>query len=245
MCPIYQPNQPALSYHQDQTKDNEVHPAAIPGVCSELTVQKKNRNRISLFVDGEFVSGFFRQVILDFRITVGQDITEELYLRLKLAEVRHSLKERCFNWLGRRAHGRSEIKQKALAKDFPGHLIDGVLDELESKGYLDDQNFALMFAKDKTNIYHWGPQKIRSALYQKGIEKRYIEEALNEAVTNNITLNNLFKEVGKGKNKLLRVDDPYKRKKKMVDFLVRKGYPLDVILPEAENLLKIIEDEES
>lgn len=222
---------------------NDEHPDIVPGVCSGLSVQKKNSNRISLFIDGEFVSGFHQQIILDFKLTIGKAITRKLFSEMKQAEQRYMIRERCFDWLGRRAHSRGELMQKALIKNFPAPIINDVLAELAGKGYIDDQAFAILFVRDKANIYGWGPQKIRSALYQKGLEKPYIEAALKKAVTSTEILDNLCKEVIKRKNKFLREDDPYKRKKKLFDFLQRKGYPLDVILSEAENLLKIIEDE--
>ncbi|MEX2404830.1 MAG: regulatory protein RecX [Balneolales bacterium] len=229
--------------YQNPQGVNDEHPDVIPGICSGLTVQKKNQNRVSLFIDGEFVSGFHQQIVLDFKLSVGATITQQLFSEMKQSEQRYMIKERCFDWLGRRAHSRGELKQKALIKKFPVAIIDEVLDEMADMGYLDDQAFAFLFVRDKANIYGWGPQKISSALYQKGLEKCYIDTALKKAVTNNEILSNLYKEAKKGKKKFSRVDDLLKRKKKLVDFLCRKGYSLDVILSEAESLLKIIEDE--
>ncbi|MEX0778404.1 MAG: regulatory protein RecX [Balneolales bacterium] len=229
--------------HNNLPGQNDDHLGIIPGVCSGLQVQKKNPGRISLFIEGEFVSGFHQQIILDYKLFVGKSITEELFSAMKQTDQRYLIKERCFDWLGRRAHSRGELKQKALIKNFSAAVIDEVLDELADKGYLDDQAFAVLFVRDKANIYGWGPQKITSALYQKGIKKRYIEAAIKSAVTDNEIMANLYKEVRKGKKKFLRIDDPLKRKKKLVDFLRRKGYTLDSILSEAESLLKSIEDE--
>ncbi|MEX0685874.1 MAG: regulatory protein RecX [Balneolales bacterium] len=219
------------------------YPDIIPGKCTALTLQKKNQNRISLFVEGVFVAGFYQKVIFDFKINIGTSISHELLLKMEQEELRQIIRERCFMWLARRAHSRKELKQKALLKQFPKDIIEDVIIEFDNKGYLNDPAFAILFASDKSKLYGWGPQKIRSALYQKGLQKQYIEEALNKAVTPEDVKSNLYKEVKKAKKRFLRIEDSLKRKNKLVGFLNRKGYNLDLILTEMENLLKLIENE--
>ncbi|MEX2641590.1 MAG: regulatory protein RecX [Balneolales bacterium] len=232
-----------MPYQQETDEESPHFREVLPGECTSLSLQKKNKNRISVFVKGEYVAGFYQQVILDYKLTVGMTVTAGLLAAMRQSEQRCLIRERCFVWLGRRAHSRHELKKKALQKNFPVGDIDFVLDDLDEKGYLNDQEFAILFAGDKSKIYGWGPQKIRAALFQKGVEKHYIDTALDEAVSLEDMVAHLYRTVRKAKQRFLRTNDAFKRKKKLVDFLQRKGYTLEVILAEAESLLKIIEDD--
>ena len=196
-------------------------------------------------MEDQFIAGYYRQVILDFGVRAGETITEDLLEEMDRAELRHLIKDRCFGWLARRAHSRKELLQKALVKKYPEHVIHNVLNELNDRGFIDDRGFAYAFATDKAKLYGWGPQKIRSALYQKGVQKRYIDAALSESVTLDESVANLYNEVNKAKNRFIREEELFKRKKKLVDFLYRKGYHLEMILAEVDSLLDIISNEEA
>ena len=54
---------------------------------------------------------------------------------------------------------------------------DKVINELKKDKYIDDQRYAIFFAKDKFNFGKWGKIKIEFALKQKNIPVGYIQNA--------------------------------------------------------------------
>ncbi|PSF14395.1 recombinase RecX [Marinobacter fuscus] len=70
--------------------------------------------------------------------------------------------------LARREHSRSELALKLRQRDIPSATIDSVLDDYEQEGWLSDERFADVFARQKMD-QGYGPLKIEADLQQKGV----------------------------------------------------------------------------
>ncbi|NGP89308.1 regulatory protein RecX [Fodinibius halophilus] len=220
------------------SKETE-HP--LPGVISSISVQKKKKDRYSIFVDGEFLLGVAEQTLLKFNLKKGIEVTPALFRKLQREEGRFAVKAYMLKLLGRREHARKELYNKAYRKEYPQQVINDVLDELQEKGFLDDERFAQKFAADKSNLSKWGPAKIKSHLYKKGISNTVAERSIQQAFEGTDLKQTFLDLVLKRKKRFLREEDPYKRKKKMVDHLARKGYRSTNIFTHIDALMKAIE----
>ena len=214
----------------------------LPGIISSITVQKNNKERYSIFVDDEFLIGVAEQTLLDFKLRKGKEITYPLLRKIKRAEGRFEVKSYMMKLLGRRDHARKELFRKALKKDYPKEVIEDVLFELKDKGYLDDKKFAEKFAEEKSRLNKWGPAKIKSHLFKKGISNSVAEKSIRKAFENEDLRETFFDLVLKRKRRFLREEDPYKRKKKVFDHLARKGYRPSSIYDHLDELMKAIEE---
>jgi regulatory protein len=56
--------------------------------------------------------------------------------------------------------------------------IADVIERLTEAGALDDERFAREYAADKRELRGWGPERIRGALADRGLDPRAIEAAL-------------------------------------------------------------------
>jgi len=219
--------------------DEESH--QLPGVISSISVQKNNKKRYSIFIDEEFLLGVAEQTLLKFNLAKGTKITHALLRKLQREEGRFAIKSYFMKLMGRRDHARKELFDKALKKDYPKDVIHNVLDELQEKGYINDKGFAEKFATDKATLSKWGPAKIKSHLYKKGISNSVAERSIKKAFEDEDLKQTFFDLVLKRKKRFLREEDPYKRKKKVVDHLARKGYRSGDIFEHIDELMKAIE----
>lgn len=105
--------------------------------------------------------------------------------------------------------------------------IEEALGFLKNEGFIDDLRFAKSFVRGKFRSNKWGRAKIREGLYAKRINRNLIEEGLLELNDENYQ-EQLFTILEK-KNRLLKEEDPYKRKQKLAVFAQSKGYELDLI----------------
>lgn len=216
------------------SKDRDIS-EKLPAGISSILPQKKNRERYSIFIDDEFVIGISESTLLDFQIEEGLEMTPALLDKLRRAEGREAVKSYCLRILARRDHSRKELFDKARKKDPPKEIINSVLDELEEKGYLDDRSFARKFAADKSRLNNWGPAKIKAHLYKKGISDSAAEEGIDKAFEELDVKKTLFKLVEKKRRRFVREENSLKRKKKIFDYLRRKGY-------RSESILKILDE---
>ena len=213
----------------------------LPGAVSSISVQKRNKERYSIFVDEEFLIGVSEQTLLKFNLVKGDTITHALLRRIEREEGRFEIKSYMMKRLGSRDHSRKELFTKAIRKEYPKNIIENVLDELEEKGYLDEQRFAEKFAVDKNHLNNWGPNKIKAHLYKKGIPDNLAEQSIQKAFADKNIEELLLHLVLKRKRRFLREEDPYKRKKKVVDHLARKGYRSSDIFNCIDDLMEAIE----
>lgn len=196
----------------------------LPGIVTSITIQKRNKERYSIFVDEAFLLGVAESTLLKFRLSKGAEITTSLFRKLQREEGRFAVKSYFLKLLGNRAHARRELRTKALRKDYPDEVIENVLDELQDDNLIDDAAFAEKFAADKNKLNSWGPAKIRAHLLKKGIAHNVIQRSIEKTFENQDLHDTFLNLVLKRKRHFLREEDPFKRKKKIFDYLCQKGY---------------------
>ncbi len=216
----------------------------LPGRCTDIVAQKKKKNRVSLFVEDTYLDGFHRDVIDASGIKAGDIITGDQYKQLVRAERLFHLNNQIYRWLAVRNHSSSEIIKKSYAKGYSTEEVRNALNPFIEKGYLNDALFAESFVRDKKELYGWGPSKIRMALAQKGIKKQYIDAALKDIFTDQQLIDTLEAAAGSAAKRLMRTEPGLKRKKKLVDFLIRRGFPGYIVMEKCDELLRKLENEE-
>lgn len=101
-----------------------------------------------------------------------------------------------------------------------------VLVRLVDEKYIDNRRYTLAFARDKSRFNKWGPQKIKMHLQVKGVEKGIIDEALAEIEVDELP-ESIIRELMRRKNSVKHKTE-YELKMKLIAFVVRKGYNLDI-----------------
>ena len=142
----------------------------------------------------------------------------------------------CIYLLARAAKSRKQLMDMMLAKQYSQNAIDEVIKLLSSKGYIDDIAFAKSYISSKTRAGNHGKKRIVIALMQKGVAKEDIIMAYNQLFEENrigeeeSELINAKKALEK---KLANKDpellkDP-KQKRRIMEFLMRRGFSYDVV----------------
>lgn len=221
--------------------DDDAAADLLPGAITSIQVQKNNKERYSIFINGQFLLGVAEQTLLECNLRKGVEITPAFFRKLQRKEGRFKVKSYMMKRLGRRDHARRELFNKARRKDYPQEIINCVLDELEQKGYLDEAKFAEKFASDKSKFSKWGPAKIKAHLLKKGISRSIAEQSIKKAFEEIDLEETFFNLVLKRKRRFLREEDPYKRKHKVLNHLARKGYRASDIYVHLDELMKAIE----
>ena len=210
----------------------------LPGVITSITPQKKNKERYSIFVDDKFLIGVADTTLLDNGLKKGDQISVSQYRKLERQEGRHAVKSYFLKLLSRRDHARRELHNKARKKEYSLDVINDVLDELEQKDFINQKGFAEKFARDKSNLNQWGPYKIKAHLLKKGINKEVGSKAVQQAYASVNMKERFIKLVEKKRRRFLREENAFKRKKKVFDYLQRKGYRTGDIYNHLDELME-------
>ena len=113
-----------------------------------------------------------------------------------------------------------EMRNKLATFDIPDSEKVKILKLLVDEGYLNDERYASTFVRSKIHLKKWGVNKIRMALKMKGVSDENITNALSE-IDPEIYREELIKVL---KSKKINETDPYKRKAKLAQYAMQKGY---------------------
>jgi len=119
------------------------------------------------------------------------------------------------------------------------HMIDAakekIIIELMQEGFLNEERFARSFVRGKFRIKKWGRIKITQELKKRGISSPIIKIGLTEIKESDYRTT-LFELAEK---KLEKINEPneYKRKGKLADHLMRKGYESSLVFDSIQEIL--------
>jgi len=125
-----------------------------------------------------------------------------------------------------------EIRQKLFElgtkKDH-----DQLINELIRENCLSDERFALAFVSGRFKMKQWGRKKIQQGLREKQVSDEVAQKALAQINKREymIVLNKLAKE----RYSSLKHEQYLIRRKKTMDYLMQKGYEVDLIKEAMEN----------
>ena len=120
-----------------------------------------------------------------------------------------------------------EVKMKLKSWGLIQEAIDLLIIELIQFNFLNEERYSRSFARGKFRIKKWGKIKIRTALKKREVYFKCIDLAMLEI--DDKTYLNTLKELLQKKNDVLKETNSYKRKMKLIRYLVTRGYEYDLI----------------
>ena len=158
-------------------------------------------------------------------LTVGMELSPVMLDRLRaLADV-EAAQRAALRALARRAHARRDLARRLVKKQHPPAAVDAALERLAVRGLLDDRRFAERYAALRA-VRGRGPARLVRDLLAQGIERRTAEEAVRQALDEEgIDPGLEARAVAVRRAGQLRDLPVPVRKRRLLAFLVRRGYP--------------------
>ncbi len=205
---------------------------------TDIQLQAKNKNRVNLYIDGEYRLSLHINQIGDLGIKVGQEVSPsdlenieqegqvgKLYARaLDYCLVRPRSKREIKDYLFKKTLDR-QVKSKHTNKPKirPGVsrvAADKVYDRLVDKGYVDDVKFAYWWVESRKIRTGISKTRLCQELKTKGVSDSDIKVVLAESSRDD---NNELLKVLQKKRK------SYSDESKLVGYLMRQGFKYDDI----------------
>jgi regulatory protein len=206
-------------------------------------IVKKGKKDVTIYFDNESVLFLAVEVFLKSGLKKCDEISEDRFSSLIEQNKLFHIKQRAFRLLGRRQHSASELRRKLWNKDYQQKLIDEVIEDLQNKGYLDDEEFIRAFVADKSKTKNWSRKKIKSELLKRGIDKMLIDEILNKQPVDSDFENALKLAKKKYEQLLKRISEPKEIRNRLSTYLFSKGFDFDLIKEVCDKILNDESDE--
>tara|TARA_B100000902_G_scaffold395993_2_gene455828 strand:+ start:22062 stop:22535 length:474 start_codon:yes stop_codon:yes gene_type:complete len=105
--------------------------------------------------------------------------------------------------------------------------IKNIIDQLILEKHLNEERFSKSFSRGKLIIKKWGKNKIRYELRKKKISEKDIQKAIENI--DNTEYNKILSKLYESKKEKTKEKNILIKKKKIVNYLVQKGFENDLI----------------
>jgi regulatory protein len=146
------------------------------GRITELKVQRRNRQRVNVHIDGRFAFGL--AAIEAMRLKIGQQLNAAEIAQLKERDQAEVAYDRALNFLSYRPRSVAEVRRRLSKKGFDAGIIDDVIARLSRAALLDDEAFVQYWIENRDTHKPRGVRAMRYELRQKGIADSIIDNLL-------------------------------------------------------------------
>jgi regulatory protein len=119
-------------------------------------------------------------VFRSLRLSLGQELSEEQYQRLRTAQMERNCRSQALAYLARREHTAYELTQKLQVKGFDRTIITPVLEKLAEEDLLSEYRYALLTIEHRQRKNPEGRALLAQRLASKGVNRQDAQRALDE-----------------------------------------------------------------
>ena len=194
-----------------------------------LTAQKRNPQRINVYLDGEFAFGLAR--IVAAWLYVGQELDEAKIARLQDEDGREAAYQKALNFLSYRPRSEAEVRRNLSEHEQPEETIEYVVERLKESGLLNDARFARLWVDNRSELRPRSRRALEYELKQRGVDAQAIAQSLEEIDEQALATQVAHKQARKLKN--LEWND---FRQKMYRSLAQRGFNYETIALVTQNV---------
>lgn len=189
----------------------------MAGTITALKVQKHNKERVNVFLDGQYALAVTELVATTLR--KGRYLSDVDIERLKQQDERNKAYDKAIRFLGYRSRSQAEVTRYLRDKGYAAEVVDETVNRLIEQEYLNDELFARFWLDNRERFRPRGRQALRYELRQKGVSDEIIDTILTDLDEDELAWTAV-------ESKLPRWRDLAEQelRKRIVDFLSRRGF---------------------
>ncbi len=143
---------------------------------TDIQIQKRDSQRLNVYLDGEFGFGVSRTVAPWLKI--GSELSSEKIAELKSKDEVEKAYQRALNYLSYRERSEEEVRRNLSKYEVSDIVIEEILERLRLNALVSDKRFAEKWVENRAVFRPRSRRALSSELYQKGISSAIIEEVL-------------------------------------------------------------------
>lgn len=191
---------------------------------TDITPQVKNKNRVSVYADGEYCFSLDGADALRLGVKIGAEISEEDMKIYNLESNLSKAKEKAFDIVTRKAVTEKELRDKLSDKGYDTTICDIVIETMKEYNYINDFDYCERFLEYAVSK-GWGRSKMAFELKRRGVEDSIATEVMSGFD------DDPAKRIGDIiDTKFAEVDfADFKQKQKVIRFFASRGFDFDSI----------------
>lgn len=207
-------------------------------VITALEVQKRNKERVNVYLDDEFAFGL--PIMEAAKLRKGQTLTTAEIDALTNEDAIQQAVNRAVDYLSYRPRSTHEVRQNLIKKEIPDSVIHIAIERLERLGYLDDTAFARFWIENRDNFKPMSPRALRYELRQKGVTDTVLDPLIEDIVD---VHESAYRAIEKRKWRF-KGKTRHEFKHKLGGMLQRRGFHFGVANDVIQRLMDELEEED-
>lgn len=184
----------------------------------KITSKAGNGNKVHIYIDGEYTLTLYDDYWYKSGYEENREISEDELASLKEEAGFRSAYEKGIQYLSMRAYSEKELYNKLKMK-YGEEASRRAVDKMMYMGYIDDEAFALSFARHLFEVKKYDLRRISYELKLKGVSTENVDNALKSL--DNEPIQRIIDMIG---SKYLKSLENEKDRKRIVNRFVRMGY---------------------
>lgn len=183
---------------------------------TKLEYQKKDPDRVNVFIDGQFAVGIDTNDVLNLKLYANKEISQEELTNIIGQSEFGLLLNFALNYLSFRPRSEWETRFHLHRKTKDEKLIDGVIEKLKKINQINDESFAKWFIEQRNTFRPKSDRIMKHELKSKGISDEIIKRTLENDETSEF-------------EKAYRLIKKPMEREKLIRFLGSRGFSWDTI----------------
>ena len=182
-----------------------------------ITAQEKRKDRVNLFIDGEFYAGVSLETVIKLRLKVGDKVNADKLSEILAETERVEALRKATDYALKTLKTKRQVRDYLLRKGYSEEVVWYCVDKLKEYGYIDDKNYSARYIESTGKTQ--GKRLIEYKLMQKGVKKEDIENAYSETeVDGSAAAKNLCEKYLRNKEKTVE------NIRKAYKYLIGRGF---------------------
>lgn len=190
-----------------------------------VTSVRQRGSKAKVFVDGELFAEVDGEAIALRGVREGVELSQEELAEACREGERALAMSRALNLLGYRARSEREVRRRLARHGHSGSVTNEVVERLRELGYLDDEEFARVMAREKARKY--GPRRVSAELVKGGVDREVAGEVVEEEFAERSELEDARLAAARRYNDGAGAGDDTEARR-VYGFLARRGYSVEV-----------------
>lgn len=207
-------------------------------LITKWEVQKKNKEKVSVFVDDVYAFSVTMSTFIDEGLCSGMEITEDTIERLKQKDEPQLAFMSIVAYLNYGMKTEYQIVKKMREKGYSSKAISQAVEKAKQYHFIDDVYYTEEYIQNHGKSRKQGEYRIRQDLMQKGIPKELIDEKIEMLYSEEDKYHNAYALAEKKYLQISSEENIYKKRQKIYQFLASKGYSSDIVKSVVEDILE-------
>lgn len=204
-------------------------------IITEISVQKKNKKRCNIYVDGSFSCALDSFTVLKYNLKVGQEITTERLEELSFESEKDKALSYAFDYISKYFKTEKQLKDKLYEKGYMRPVVDYVMEKVKEYGYVNDERYVKAYIE--SNGKKKGTKLLKYELKGKGVSDEILNEIKRDERSEKAACK-AFAEKFFSKNEMTK-----ENVRKLYQRLYARGFSYDIVSETLDSIRSEVEDD--